>query len=149
AFPGKRAFIAEFGWPSRGYNNKSSDPDPLTQAEVIRSFITEAHREGVSYNLMEAFDQPWKTQEGSVGPYWGIFNKDYVQKFELNGLVVRPDIERRGILGLVLGVLITVACLYRRRPRFGQAMAVAVAANALAAAVGVGILYPVENYLNI
>src|SRR3712207_7426712 len=33
------------------------------------------------YNIIEAFDQPWKTHEGSVGPYWGLFDAARVAKF--------------------------------------------------------------------
>ncbi|MFX8762649.1 hypothetical protein ABTM82_20030, partial [Acinetobacter baumannii] len=37
---------------------------------------------------MEAFDQPWKREiEGSVGPYWGIWNADRAPKFPLSGTV--------------------------------------------------------------
>src|SRR5690606_6642536 len=28
AYPGKRIVIAEFGWPSQGYNNKWAEPSP-------------------------------------------------------------------------------------------------------------------------
>ena len=32
AYPGKRIVIAEFGWPSAGYNRRDADPGPLAQA---------------------------------------------------------------------------------------------------------------------
>ncbi|MEK9670921.1 MAG: glycosyltransferase [Rhodospirillaceae bacterium] len=148
AFPGKPAIIAEFGWPSRGYNNRKSGPDPLDQAGIIRSFVTRAYHENIQYNLMEAFDQPWKTQEGSVGPYWGIFNKNYQPKFELIGVVTRSEMWHRAILALVFGAGMTVVGLLRRRPRLGHALAYAIVANALCAGVAVAVLYPFGNYLN-
>lgn len=147
-FPDKPAMIAEFGWPSRGYRNRDAGPDPMTQAAIIRQFIAEAARHGVSYNLMEAFDQPWKTMEGSVGPYWGVFDRGGTPKFSLAGAVGQPEQWRRGILALILGAAITWLWLVFRRPRFGHALAMALAANALAAAVAVALLYPLENYLN-
>jgi exo-beta-1,3-glucanase (GH17 family) len=76
AYPGKRIVIAEFGWPSAGLNRKDAVPSPLTQADVVRDFVTRADAMGIDYSIVEAFDQPWKTNEGSVGPYWGIFNAD-------------------------------------------------------------------------
>jgi len=148
-FPGKEAIIAEFGWPSRGYRNREAGPDPMTQATIIRQFISEASRHGIGYNLMEAFDQPWKTMEGSVGPYWGVFDHDGNAKFSLAGAVEQPEQWRRGILALILGAVMTVLWLMTRRPTFGHAMAMAIAANALAAAVAVALLYPFENYLNV
>ncbi|MCF3629626.1 glycosyltransferase family 2 protein [Thalassospiraceae bacterium LMO-SO8] len=148
-FPGKDAIIAEFGWPSRGYRNRDAGPDPMTQATIIRKFVSEASRHGIGYNLMEAFDQPWKTMEGSVGPYWGVFDHDGNAKFSLAGAVEQPEQWRRGILALILGLVMTVLWLMTRRPTFGHALAMAIAANALAAAVAVALLYPFENYLNV
>ncbi|MEP2545006.1 MAG: glycosyltransferase family 2 protein [Alphaproteobacteria bacterium] len=148
-FSGKEAIIAEFGWPSRGYRNREAGPDPMTQATIIRQFISEASRHGIGYNLMEAFDQPWKTMEGSVGPYWGVFDHDGTAKFSLAGAVEQPEQWRRGILALILGIVMTVLWLMTRRPTFGHALAMAIAANALSAAVAVALLYPFENYLNV
>ena len=148
-FSGKEAIIAEFGWPSRGYRNREAGPDPMTQATIIRQFISEASRHGIGYNLMEAFDQPWKTMEGSVGPYWGVFDHDGTAKFSLAGAVEQPEQWRRGILALIMGIVMTVLWLMTRRPTFGHALAMAIAANALSAAVAVALLYPFENYLNV
>jgi hypothetical protein len=41
------------------------------------------------YNVIEAFDQPWKrAQEGTVGGYWGIFDAQARAKFPMQGPVV-------------------------------------------------------------
>ena len=71
-FPGKRIVVAEFGWPSAGYNLKNAKPGPFEQASVLRNFVTRADAIGMEYNIVEAIDQPWKFFEGGVGPYWGI-----------------------------------------------------------------------------
>ena len=83
AYPGKRIVIAEFGWPSAGLNRKDAVPSPLTQAQVVRDFIARADAMGIDYSIVEAFDQPWKTFEGSVGPYWGMFDAERHPKFAL------------------------------------------------------------------
>ena len=83
AYPGKRIVIAEFGWPSAGLNRQDAVPSPLTQAEIVRDFVARADAMGIDYSIVEAFDQPWKTNEGSVGPYWGIFDADRSPKFAL------------------------------------------------------------------
>src|SRR5712664_159557 len=38
-FPGKRIVIAEFGWPSAGYNLKNGNPGRMQQAIVVRDFV--------------------------------------------------------------------------------------------------------------
>ena len=90
-YPGKRIVIAEFGWPSAGLNRKLAVPSLLTQAEMVRDFIPRADAMGIDYSIIEAFDQPWKTNEGSVGPYWGIFDADRNPKFALAGTVETPN----------------------------------------------------------
>ncbi len=46
---------------------------------------------GIDYNIVEAIDQPWKIFEGSVGPYWGMFNDAREQKFAWSGPVTDPE----------------------------------------------------------
>ena len=148
AFPGKRIVIAEFGWPSRGYNRHSAEPDPVGQARILREFLAEANKRGIEYNIVEAFDQPWKVNEGSVGPYWGMFDADRNLKFSLSGTIKRTNLPRLAAIALVLGFLISVLPLRRRNPTFLHAFAFSGAANALAAAIALAAMYPIENYLN-
>ncbi len=67
--------IAEFGWPSAGYNLNQAIPGRIEQALVIRDFVARAEAYGIDYNIIEAFDQPWKTIEGGVGSYWGTVRR--------------------------------------------------------------------------
>ena len=90
-FPGKRVVIAEFGWPSAGYNRGDANPGATEQATVIRDFAAQAENRGIDYNIIEAFDQPWKTSEGSVGPYWGLFDAARQPKFEWTGPIAYAD----------------------------------------------------------
>ncbi|HZD26848.1 MAG TPA: glycosyl transferase family 2, partial [Alphaproteobacteria bacterium] len=117
-FPGKRVVIAEFGWPSQGYNNRAAETGGLIQAQVLREFIAEANWRGVPYNVIEAFDQPWKANEGSVGAYWGLYDADGKPKFPLDGTVSQEYYPWRAGLGIVLGLIVTVFGLRRRRPTF-------------------------------
>ena len=41
---------------------------------VLRDFVARAEAYGIDYNIVEAIDQPWKTFEGGVGPYWGLLD---------------------------------------------------------------------------
>src|SRR5437763_178290 len=90
-YPGKRIVIAEFGWPSAGYNQKSADPGRIEQAQVLRDFVARAEALGIDYNIVEAIDQPWKIEEGSVGPYWGMFDASRKAKFSWSGPVIHPE----------------------------------------------------------
>lgn len=149
AYPGKRIVVGEFGWPSQGYNRFGAVPDPLIQAKVLRDFIAEAKRRGIEYNIVEAFDQEWKTNEGSVGAYWGMFNSNRQLKFPLTGSVENRDIHLKAALAIAIGALLTVLGLAGRRPTLGQALVFALAANGIAASVALALVYPAENYLNI
>src|SRR5581483_5226135 len=57
AHPGKRIVIAEFGWPSAGYNMLKADPGRIEQATILRDFVARAEAYGIDYNIIEAFDQ--------------------------------------------------------------------------------------------
>jgi exo-beta-1,3-glucanase (GH17 family)/cellulose synthase/poly-beta-1,6-N-acetylglucosamine synthase-like glycosyltransferase len=147
-YPGKRIVVAEFGWPSQGYNRLDAVPGQLLQAEVIRDFVAEAERRGIEYNIVEAFDQTWKTNEGSVGAYWGLFDADRNLKFPMTGLVENRDVVWKAAAGLAIGVVLSIAGLRRRRPTLGHALAFGFCANALAFGIVAALAYPFENYMN-
>jgi exo-beta-1,3-glucanase (GH17 family)/cellulose synthase/poly-beta-1,6-N-acetylglucosamine synthase-like glycosyltransferase len=108
AYPGKRIVIAEFGWPSAGLNRLDAVPDPVAQAEIIRDFIARADAMGIDYSIVEAFDQPWKTFEGSVGAYWGMFNTEREPKFEFAGAVETPNWVLKTVAALAIGLFLCI-----------------------------------------
>jgi exo-beta-1,3-glucanase (GH17 family) len=113
--PGKEIMIGETGWPSRGRMRAGALPSPVHQARFIRGFADLAAREGWSYNLIEAFDQPWKrANEGAVGGYWGLYDTHRRDKAVLSGPV--SDYPYWPVLfGLTaLVILLTLAILVRR-----------------------------------
>jgi hypothetical protein len=107
-FPGKQISIGETGWPSRGRWRGDAAPSRVNEAVFLREFVTLARAEGVDYNLIEAFDQPWKYEdEGVAGANWGIWNAGRVQKFALNGGVEEhPDWPWYAAIGAVFGSLL-------------------------------------------
>jgi len=131
--PGKRIVIAEFGWPSAGYNMLKANPGRIEQATVLRDFISRAEAYGIDYNIIEAFDQPWKTNEGGVGMYWGMFDASRHAKFSWAGLVNDPDHWKLGGLAILLGLLLSLPILARSNATFGEAVTLAVAANVVGA----------------
>ena len=110
-FPGKRIVIAEFGWPSAGYNLRNADPGPFEQALVLRNFVNRAEAIGMDYNIVEAIDQPWKFFEGGVGPYWGILNAAREPKFNWTGPIVNPDYWKLATIAILVGILMSLPIL--------------------------------------
>jgi exo-beta-1,3-glucanase (GH17 family)/cellulose synthase/poly-beta-1,6-N-acetylglucosamine synthase-like glycosyltransferase len=133
AYPGKRIVIAEFGWPSAGLNRKDAVPSPLTQADVVRDFVTRADAMGIDYSIVEAFDQPWKTNEGSVGPYWGIFDADRHPKFSFAGTVEAPNFFLKVIAALAIGLLLSIPIFAIPRVAVAQAGVLALTAHVIGA----------------
>ena len=89
AFPDKDFLIGETGWPSAGRQRRGAVPSLTNEARFTREFLSWAQQSGARYNVIEAFDQPWKRQlEGTVGGYWGMYDDDLDEKFPLTGPVV-------------------------------------------------------------
>jgi hypothetical protein len=54
----------------------------------MRGFVALAEQEKWQYNLIEAFDQPWKrAKEGAVGGHWGLYDTDRNDKSVFSGPV--------------------------------------------------------------
>ena len=131
-FPGKRIMIAEFGWPSAGYNLRNADPGRFEQAVVLRNFVSRAEAIGMEYNIVEAIDRPWKFFEGGVGPYWGMLDASLEPKFSWTGPVVDENYWKLATIAVLVGILMSL-------PILGLAEATAMQALLLSAAAhGVG-----------
>ncbi len=133
AFPGKRIVIAEFGWPSAGYNLKAAMPGHFEQAVTLRNFVSRAESIGMEYNIVEAIDQPWKFFEGGVGPYWGILDASRQPKFSWTGPVVNPDYWKQATVALLFGVLLSLPIFRLLQPTAFQAMTLSSAAHGVGA----------------
>jgi exo-beta-1,3-glucanase (GH17 family)/cellulose synthase/poly-beta-1,6-N-acetylglucosamine synthase-like glycosyltransferase len=132
-FPGKRIVIAEFGWPRGGYNRQRSVPGKLEQASVVRSFISRAQALGIEYNIFEAFDQPWKTKEGSVGAYWGLYDANRDLKFTWTGPIVDGERWKISTIAVAVGVLVSLPILSMAGATMIQALLLAFAAHGIGA----------------
>jgi cellulose synthase/poly-beta-1,6-N-acetylglucosamine synthase-like glycosyltransferase/exo-beta-1,3-glucanase (GH17 family) len=132
-YPGKRVVVAEFGWPSAGYNRRDANPSRSAQAAVVRDFVTRAQAQGIDYNIIEAFDQPWKTFEGGVGPYWGLFDAKRQPKFSWSGVITSADHWKLSALALLIGVLLSLPLLALPRIALGEMVVRAGAAHVVGA----------------
>jgi exo-beta-1,3-glucanase (GH17 family)/cellulose synthase/poly-beta-1,6-N-acetylglucosamine synthase-like glycosyltransferase len=145
-FPGKRIVIAEFGWPSAGYNLRNAVPGRFEQASVLRNFVARAEAIGMDYNIVEAIDQPWKFFEGGVGPYWGILNAAREPKFSWTGPIVNPDYWKLATIALLVGILMSLPILGLAQPSILQALTLSAAANGIGAWVATIFAYWAGHY---
>src|SRR5580704_8236746 len=132
-FPGKRIVIAEFGWPSAGYNLQNAVPGPFQQAVVLRNFVKRAEAIGMEYNIVEAIDKPWKFFEGGVGPYWGILDASREPKFAWTGPVVNENYWKLATIAVLVGILLSLPILALPAPTAMQALTLSTAANGVGA----------------
>ena len=96
--------IGETGWPSEGRMREDALPSKTNQAIFVREFVKLAEEKGWNYNIIEAFDQPWKrVSEGAVGGFWGFFDKDRLDKNVFTGDVSNfPNYKYLGFGSLLL-----------------------------------------------
>jgi len=84
----KPILIGESGWPSDGKQRGVAIPSVVNEAKFIRDFIQVANKNGFDYNIVEAFNQPWKAAfEGVIGAKWGLYDSSRQQVFPLTGNV--------------------------------------------------------------
>lgn len=129
--PGKEIVIGETGWPSQGRMREGALPGLANQARFIRSFIALAEKEGWQYNLIEAFDQPWKRiKEGAVGGYWGLYSADRQDKGVLAGPVSRfPEWRMLFALSALVALCTLPLALRQRRMSGGRLLLFAAGAS--------------------
>ncbi|KJV06166.1 exo-beta-1,3-glucanase [Methylocucumis oryzae] len=109
--PNKPILIGESGWPSAGKQRGWAVPSVINEAKFIRGLIQVANANQFDYNIVEAINQPWKSElEGVVGANWGLLSVDREQVFPLTGLVYEdPDWLINIAPALVIFLLLAVA----------------------------------------
>ncbi len=107
-FPEKEIVITEVGWPSNGRTRKLAVASEAAQAKFLRRFLARAEQKQYTYYIMEAFDQPWKrTNEGSVGAYWGVYDAHRHAKFEfIKPIVSLPQWQTLAIISVIIAAII-------------------------------------------
>jgi len=137
AFPGRDVFVGEAGWPSEGRRREGAVPSRVNQARFVRELANAAATHRIRYNVIEAFDQPWKRRlEGTVGGFWGVLDAAGREKFPLRGPVVEDPAWRRGPAAAGLGALLfALAGAAARSRRLGVLVLALAGAGAGAAAM--------------
>lgn len=79
---GKPVVISETGWPDQGTPDRAAIP---SYENALRYFVDAYHwtqQEDIPLFYFSSFDEDWKTaDEGDVGAYWGILDKDGKHKY--------------------------------------------------------------------
>ena len=82
AQPAKKIIITETGWPSEGEALGAAEPSYNNALKYFINAQTWARKEGIDLFYFAAFDEAWKVgTEGSVGAFWGLWDKDEKRKF--------------------------------------------------------------------
>ena len=124
AFPDKRIMIGEVGWPSAGRMREAALPSPSNQARVLHDVIAMTRAKGITANIIEAFDQPWKRHlEGTVGGHWGLFDAGHRSpKYDWGQPVSNHPLWRlQAAGGVALAGFVLVLCAHAARKRTGSA----------------------------
>ena len=132
-FPGKRIVIAEFGWPSGGSSKFAAVPGKFEEAGVLRSFLSRAQALGMDYNIMEAFDQPWKTSEGGAGTHWGLYDNAREPKFAWTGPIFDGGRRSTAVVAVAVGALASLPILWIAGATLTQVLLLCLAAQLVGA----------------
>ncbi|HEY0664201.1 MAG TPA: glycosyltransferase, partial [Thiobacillaceae bacterium] len=143
AYPGKPIIISEVGWPSNGRVKGDAVASTSNQATFLRLFLARVPQEGYVYYIMEAFDQPWKTDiEGAVGAYWGVYDVERHPKFEvIQPVVPVPQWQRLAAISGVLAIITFALLLTDSKTMRGHGRSFLAVVSYLAATAIVWIVY--------
>lgn len=80
---GKEVIITETGWPSKGENLKGAIPGEKAARNYFINTQLWSANEAIPVFYFSSFDESWKVgAEGTVGAYWGIWDKNEKLKFQ-------------------------------------------------------------------
>jgi glucan 1,3-beta-glucosidase len=79
---GKEVIITETGWPSMGENLKGAVPSEKSARDYFINTQLWSANDSIPTFYFSSFDESWKVgAEGTVGAYWGIWDKHERLKF--------------------------------------------------------------------
>jgi glucan 1,3-beta-glucosidase len=79
---GKEVIITETGWPSQGENLRGAVPSEKSARDYFINTQLWSANDNIPTFYFSSFDESWKVgAEGTVGAYWGIWDKNEQLKF--------------------------------------------------------------------
>ena len=131
--PGKRIVIAEFGWPSAGYNFHDANPGRMEQAAIVRDFVIGPRPMAsitTSLKPLISRGRRWKAASVPIG----VFSTHRIEpKFAWTGTITDPDYIKQAGLAVLLGVLLSLPILAIAGVTVTQAAMLAISANLVGA----------------
>ncbi len=80
---GKKVIISETGWPNIGSPYGGAVPNDENALNYFIQTYLWAEEEDIEIFYFSSFDESWKVgDEGDVGAYWGLWDKDGKLKYE-------------------------------------------------------------------
>ena len=80
---GKKVIISETGWPTAGKSCGAAEPSYDNALQYFINTYQWAEQDEVEIFYFSSFDEAWKTgDEGDVGAYWGLWDKDGELKYK-------------------------------------------------------------------
>lgn len=92
-FPAKDIHIGETGWASKGGAQANGVPSEENQLLFINDLFHRVKnhelRKEIKVFIFSAFDENWKasSDEGDIGPNWGLFNEDRTPKLAIKKML--------------------------------------------------------------
>ena len=82
AAKGKKVIITETGWPNLGTAERGAEPSYNNAIKYFINTYLWAEEDKLDIFYFSSFDETWKIEEeGDVGAYWGLWNKDGQLKY--------------------------------------------------------------------
>lgn len=105
AFGAQPVWVAETGWPAAGRQRGPAVPGPQEQAQFLRELRDRTAASGIEFNVIEAFDQPWKRRfEGAMGGAWGVADAQGRLRDRGRGPLPRDPSHVAGLAGAGAGM---------------------------------------------
>lgn len=95
-YPDKNIYIGETGWATSGRTVGAGVPSEENQNYFINDLYTKVKnhplQDKIRIYFFSAFDEKWKqsSDEGDIGPYWGLFRSDRTPKLFITTIKDNP-----------------------------------------------------------
>jgi len=89
---GKEVIITETGWPNVGTPERGAIPSYTNALKYFINTYLWAEEDDLDVFYFSSFDETWKVEdEGDVGAYWGLWDKDGQLKYSRSSKIAIKD----------------------------------------------------------
>lgn len=110
AFAPLPVFVGETGWPAAGRQRGPAVAGSQEQSRFVRELLARQASAPLAFNLIEAYDQPWKRRlEGAMGGHWGMFDAQGQLRVALHGPAPGDRLGHAMLVAGACGALVGLA----------------------------------------